>query len=215
MTHFTDCGDPAWLAASDVTFDMKHGLQIQEVVEAYVNVGFVAGGAARYLLVPGAPEPQDIDVFLFRPTFDVDPLIELGYDEDGGVARAPHFSQYLQELKVQVVRPDPDHPKRTSYGTPLEVLSSFTFHTEQAAVWFSAGGYAGLLSVKGRESTESRILTNNLISNPVLSMFRLNKYGLKEYMVSMGMVMEIARVLHRLTPEEFDAVLADAQSMVS
>lgn len=215
MTQFTDFGDPKWLAASDVTFDMEHGRQIQEVVEAYTGIGYVAGGAARYILLPRAPEPLDIDVFLFSSQFDASPLKELGYDLAGGVERAPAFSRDPDELRVQVVRPDPGHPKRKGHGMALEVLSSFTFTTEQAAVWEGAEGFAGLLSVEGRESTESRILSNNLISNPILSMFRLNKYGQKKYAVSMDMVMEIASALRDLTDDEYDAAMLDALSMVS
>ena len=224
MTHFSDFGDPAWLTASDILWgnhgsfsgqgnqDITH--QIREIIIAFEGIGYVAGGAARYLLVPEAPEPADIDVFLYQDYMDTSPLDNLEYTSDNPEIRAPFFTSPGDgELRVQVVRPD--HGARKSFGTPLEVLQSFTFHTEQAAVWYGPGGAAGLISVAGQEATEERVLTNNHIANPVLSLFRLNKYGRKGYSLSMDTLVEITDVLHEYSEERYQAALADARSMES
>ena len=210
-----DSGDPEWLNATDIDYNVPFGRQIQEVVDAFQGSGYVAGGAARYILVPDAPGPGDIDVFMFGDHIDYSPLTELEYDFQGGVERAPRFSRGPESLVVQVVRPDPDNPLRTGFGPPLEVLSSFTFHTEQAALWKGTLAHAGLLSAAGLLSTQHKVLTNNLISNPVLSIFRLNKYGQKGYSVGMETVMEIVTNLSRLTTEELGDIELDALSMVS
>lgn len=221
MTHFADFGDPAWLMASSIStqfpLSYPHVEQIREVIVAFEDIGYVAGGAARYLLVPDAPEPADIDVFLYQQTMNVQPLIDLGYELAGNPnSRAPFFTSPGgdKELRVQVIRPDPNSTRR-AFGTPLEVLKSFTFHTEQAAIWYEADGAVGLISVAGRAATEDRVLTNNRISNPVLSLFRLNKYGRKGYSVSMMSLQEITDALRKLTPDEYDAALQDARSMIS
>ncbi len=215
MTHFSDFGDPAWLTASDISFVLSHAEQIREVIVAFEGIGYVAGGAARYLLVPDAPEPLDIDVFLYCSGFDVDPLLRLGYEPvEDSAHRAPFFvSPGEGELRVQVVRPD--HRARQAYGPPLEVLQSFTFTTEQAAVWYGAGGAAGLLSVAGRVDTENRALYNNRISNPILSLFRLNKYGQKGYSLSMETLIEITDVLRSYSESKYQAAVADARTMES
>jgi len=217
MPHFSGFGDPAWLTVTDIKGNgSQWALQILEVAEEFEGVGYVAGGAARFLVVEGAPEPADIDVFLYGGAFDYEPLLRLGYEpSELGPPWAPFFERDEGELKVQVVRPDVSDDKRVSHGTPLEVLSRFTFHTEQAAIWYGAGGAAGLLSVLGRESTEERILSNNSISNALLSMYRLNKYGRKGYVVSMESVMEIANTLRRLTDDQYNETIVDALSMES
>ncbi len=216
MTHFSDSGDPAWLTVTGIARDRYRAHQILEVVGAFEGIGYVAGGAARYMIIPDAPVPADIDVFLYGGVFDYEPLIRLGYEPDyaKGPSRAPFFVQEEEELRVQVVRPDAPG-NRVSHGTPLAVLQSFTFHTEQAAIWYGAGGVAGLLSVKGRASTEERVLTNNNISNAILSMYRLNKYGRKGYSAGMETVTEIANAIHRLTASQYQEAMADALSMES
>ncbi len=214
-TKLISSGDPAWLNAEDIDFDLPYGRQIKEVVEAYQGIGYVAGGAARYLLVPDAPGPGDIDVFLFGDRHDWKPLTEIGYDWHGGVERAPLFSRDSSDLRVQVVKPDPDNPQRTGYGPPLQVLQAFTFHTEQAAIWRGEGGFSGLMSSDGLYATQNKVLTNNVISNPILSMFRINKYGRKGFSIGMKDVMEIAEAINALGSQEFEDVTMDALSMVS
>lgn len=215
MTRLYSQGDPDWLVATDIHFGhLEHGREIEDVIRAFEGVGYVAGGAARYLLVPEAPEPKDIDVFLFGRHMDLSPMEELGYEPQGGSPRAPGFVRANDELSVQVVIPADDQIGMSNWGSPLRVLSQFTFKTEQAAVWYGAGGFAGLLSVMGKEDTENRVLnTNNHRTSPILSLYRINKYGQKGYTISMETLLEITTVLHRLSNKEYeDAILYATQT---
>lgn len=217
MTHYTDIGDPSWVGVGDIQHDRRHSTQILKIIEVFQDIGFVAGGAARYMMVDGAPEPQDIDVFMYHRLNRTDPLENLNYSFDGASESIYRFSHSKHLLKVQVVVPSETVPgsRGMSYGPPVGVLSTFTFTTEQAALWHGVGGPAGLLSTQGKDDTEHRVLRNNCISNPVLSLFRINKYGQKGYSISMESLLEIVSHLRDVSDDEYDTVVSHALANVS
>lgn len=215
MTHITEFGDPNWLAASDIGFSYPIGEQIREIIKAYEGIGFVAGGAARFVLIPDAPHPSDIDIWMYHSLLDPNPLYELGYHELEEVTGTRRFRRHDTDLPVQIILP---HSLRStkSWGTPLEVMLTFTFTTEQFAVMHGAGGASGLLSVAAKADTENRvIMNNNCTKNPILSLHRLNKYGRKGYQVSMETLLEITTVLHRMSTEEYAEAISIATSVQS
>ncbi|KKN77043.1 hypothetical protein LCGC14_0363820 [marine sediment metagenome] len=216
MTHLSDFGNPHWLAATDIHFGhLEHGRQIEAIVKAFEGIGFVAGGAARFALMPSAPNPSDIDIWMFNNHLDLRPLFALGYHDYGEANGTRRFARDEDDLPVQIILPS--SPRSTkSWGTPLEVLLTFTFTTEQFVLMYGAGGASGLLSTQGREDTENRVIrNNNFRKNPILSLYRLHKYGRKGYTLSMETLIEITEALHGMSQQEYVDALSIALSVQS
>ncbi len=217
--QYVDVGDPEWIGATNIDFPEGIGDQVFELITALDGQAYVAGGAARFLLVPEAPEPGDIDIFLYRESNCFPVVAELGrlgYDYADGPPRCPRYDrENKNELKVQVVTPDENFQGRPSYGVPLELLRGFTFYTEQFALWHGVSGPAGLFSTKGREDTEARILRFNSLANPLLAAYRINKYGQKGYSVGMEEIMKLAESLRSFSADDYVEVVCDALSMQS
>ncbi len=219
MTHFTESGDPGWLIAVDVTPLVNNNdeiyRQIVDIATTLEGIGYVAGGAARYLLVPRAPEPSDIDVFLYTTQMDHTPMDELGYIlTEPERERSWDYERDEDELRVQVVRASDQKSERdghSSYGPVLEVLSGFSFTTEQAAVYYGTGGLSGMISTQCREHTEMKVLIPNRIDNPVTSVFRAVKYGKKGYHIPMNEVTNILQVAREMTDDEWNTAQTKAQ----
>ncbi len=159
--------------------------QVADLLEVLAGVGYVAGGAARQVVLRGdAPPAEDIDVFLYRRDDFAScaaAVASLGYSVLGETPFAVSFSarQPIHELPVQVIKPFRDEWSLT-YGTPEEVITQFSFTTEMFAI---AGGRA-VVGASAREDTLARRLVLQNITNPLWVALRATKYTAKGYSVS-------------------------------
>ncbi len=204
--HYIETGDPEWISMSNLDWPLTLGHQVREIVAELEGVGYVAGGAARFFLVKGAPQPGDIDVFLYDENYvsaALTALAGLGYIEDGGPTRAPRFMHLDYELQVQMIIPDEGVDHRVSCGPPLEVMRGFTFYVEQAAVYAGGADIVGLVSENCRRDVRNSTLHFNNLSNPLLAAYRLNKYGQKGFTVPMADILELGKAFRKGTKKEF------------
>jgi hypothetical protein len=167
--------------------------QVADLLEALGAVAFVAGGAARQLVMLTAPAAEDVDLFVrSRAAFETceKGLIDLGYQVVGASPFAVTFAarNWRLELPVQLIRPYEDTWTKT-YGTPEEVLSHFAFTTEKFAV--CAGGEA-IVGETARRDTSERRLVLQQITNPLWVALRATKYAAKGYQIDLS---EMRRVL--------------------
>lgn len=159
--------------------------QVADLLEALAGVGFVAGGAARQIIMrDDAPAAEDIDVFLYRRedfALCSAAVASMGYPVSGETPFAVTFSprRFAYELPVQVIKPFRDEWSLT-YGTPEEVITQFSFTTEMFAI---AGGRA-VVGASAREDTLARRLVLQNITNPLWVALRATKYTAKGYSVS-------------------------------
>jgi hypothetical protein len=159
--------------------------QVADLLAAVGDVAFVAGGAARQIVMSGdAPAAEDIDVFLReRGSFDKAAAVleALGYRRQKtssfSVTYAPR--DLVHELHVQLIKPYSDDWSLT-YGTPRQVIEKFSFTTEMFAV--EAG--KATIGPSAIEDTKARRLVLQTITNPLWVSLRAMKYAAKDYYIA-------------------------------
>jgi hypothetical protein len=156
-------------------------LQVAGLLEMAGKYAYVAGGAARQLAIDDAPPAQDIDLFLYAEdgyTPCCNALRDMGYPFVGESDNAAIYEgRDTDELAVQVIRPYRDAFSLT-YGAPRDVLSCFSFTTEQFAV---TADNKALFSEEGVVHTHARRLVINNITDPLQLAMRALKYAAKGY----------------------------------
>jgi len=167
--------------------------QVFELLEALGPAGFVAGGAARQIVMRDeAPPAEDVDVFTASRqelTACSEAIRSLGYlvTADTRFATTYRARDWVYELNVQLIKPFSDTWNLT-YGTPEEVLSRFSFTTEMFAI---AHGEA-IVGVAARQDTEERCLVLQNITDPLWVSLRATKYAAKGYSIAPS---EMRRIL--------------------
>jgi hypothetical protein len=189
------------------------GRQIVEVAYAIQGHGFIAGGAARALIMPEAPEPADIDIFCLSPEH-CDPVREavkaIGYAFEGEQGSAELYRAGFENLPVQIVPASPTLSGPRRYGTPVEVLGDFTFITEMFAV-YAVGATSPLQQVYTQaaktDTRLKRIRFNKLVS-PIYATWRISKYSRKGYRISLRDVQTLFEAWQEMTTERQTAMLS-------
>lgn len=164
--------------------------QVQELLTRLQDVAYVAGGAARELVMrKEAPAAEDVDVFLYdEGRFDecCRTLTSLGYQAHAVSAfAASYVRDWVFELPVQVIRPAKDNWSLT-WGEPEAVLSHFSFTTEQFAVAEQA-----IVGADAEADTRSRRLRVANVTDPVQVALRATKYAAKGYHIEQSEMQRI------------------------
>lgn len=157
--------------------------QVREIQVAIEGAGYIAGGAARQIVLgEQAPPAQDIDVFLERAEAYgsvCKAIQELGYIFEAESDNAALFvppNDLRDELPVQVIRPYQDEHSLT-FGPVREVLSRFSFTTEMFGL---AGQTAVFTEAAMVDTKETRLVINN-VTDPLQLAMRALKYAGKGY----------------------------------
>lgn len=163
--------------------------QISDLLRSVGHIAYVAGGAARELVMRDvAPPAWDIDLFMFDGA-DVglckEMLFGMGYRQD---AYTEHSSQFHPpepetQLAVQVIEHFENEWSLTT-GEPEDVLSHFSFTTEMFAVVARSEGFEAVVGVRAPEDTRSRMLKVQNVTDPLIVSLRAVKYGYKGYGIS-------------------------------
>ena len=165
----------------------KWSTDFLRLLTAIAGAGFVAGGYARYLLVDGAPKPEDIDVFLKdRNYFDAikADLERIGYSvQQESIAAITYDLSISDGVPVQLVKPLNHEVFRGRTGTVEEVLSTFDFTVNQFALEV-VNGSTEVLSYVGAGSYDDQTSKRLIIvhnSSPMALIYRMMKYAGKGY----------------------------------
>lgn len=158
--------------------------QIEELLDVVGDIAYVAGSAARQLVMLDVPYPWDIDLFLYDPN-DLDRCKDvvrsLGYTQQIYTEHSSEFDPRDEsELPVQVIEFYQDEWSRTS-GQPEDVLSHFSFTTEMFAVVKRNGITQAIIGKDSREDTESRMLRVQNVTDPLVVCLRAVKHGYKGF----------------------------------
>lgn len=155
--------------------------QLTELVQELDGVAYIAGGAARQLImVEDAPPAGDIDLFIYHSEeFGkcLKMVQSLGYEIEDEQPTSIHFApRGDRELEVQVIRPY--HGRWSlSFGSPEDVISHFSFTTEMFAVTKTQAIYGD----RSKKHTNNRELVIQNITDPLNVALRAVKYGQKGY----------------------------------
>lgn len=172
----------------------------------------IAGGAARFAVMPDAPMYGDVDVFMLdgspEPAF-VNAALELGgYVMSAGGTSPVYKHPTLPD--VQVVRRETaqGRSKMLAWTTPEAVIATFGFTTEMFAL--GRGPDARLVYTTTPEAiadTQARRLVVNYIIDPVRLAYRANKYGRKGYTMSIEEMRKVFAHYQQSSPREQEAWL--------
>jgi len=200
------------IVVSEISFGGNLAGEIRQVARALEGLGFIAGGAARYVIHDWPVDPSDIDVFLYEEDYPYEQyaneLEAIGYTDTETPGKVV-FENPGKKLRVQVVQPNDD--RATAWGPPVTVISGFTFTTEQFALYYEVGQALGYTTYLAMKDTDERIIrNNNYHTNPILSLFRMTKYSKKGYSVSMQEVVQVADYISRMTPSRFETTATAA-----
>jgi hypothetical protein len=187
-------------------------LEIANIAEAVAGHGYVAGGAARWLVEGDtAPPPEDVDIFCLasgREREIAAILHSRGYRFRGRQGQATAYKR-PGALPVQVVPTTGGNPAQRRVGTPVEVLTDFTFTTEQYAIYSRAQG-DGLREVwtdNARDDTAARRLRFNFLLSPIYATWRIGKYSRKGYRIAMRDVQALFAAWSEIPDERREAML--------
>lgn len=158
--------------------------QTAQVLNAIEDLGFIAGGWARWELLSDAPEPSDIDVFCLHPSFAIafqiqENLKRIGYQYQHYLHTADVYRHPNYGHTVQVIRPNVGLELA---GSPEEVLGRFDFTVNQFALTNSA--QHGRMVYEGADSRDHHFLKRLVfvnISSPLSLLNRTIKYVQKGY----------------------------------
>lgn len=162
--------------------------QLGELLEALDGLAYVAGGAARQIVMrEQAPPAEDIDLFLYRVA-DYETCLKIVGDlayvsadvSENSVSFWPR--DWVNELGVQVIRPFIDEWRdrwRRCYGEPEDVIGHFAFTTEQ----FAIAGNEAIIGPNAIADTALRRLIVNNVTEPAVVAWRAVKYGHKGYVM--------------------------------
>lgn len=156
--------------------------QAAELLNAVGDVAYIAGGAARMLVMGDeVPAAWDIDLFLYHPSDlarCLSALGELGYWHEANTERSAQFApRDVDELAVQVIPFFRDAYSVTS-GQPEDVLSCFSFTTEMFAIVKPGIAVVGASAV---EDTRSRMLVVQNVTTPLVCGLRAVKHAYKGF----------------------------------
>lgn len=198
-----------------LTFAMEPWRIKKEALALLVTMpgAVIAGGYARNVILPGAPPPADIDVFLLdgMDMAGDRPLImnALGYTAAGYRDGTTEYDK-PDAIKVQTIE------RSRVIGEPLpawrsawDVIKTFGFTTEMFSLHMDAGSVIATYTAEAEADTSARVLRVNHIIDPVRLVYRMNKYGRKGYTVTMDEVLKAFSHWSDLRPEIKDAVVAD------
>lgn len=160
--------------------------QIRELLTSVGDVAYVAGGAARELVMRDeAPPSWDIDLFQYRPgDVDIDVIREtlrrIGYHSEEQTQRSYRFTRNDGELEVQIIAYYRDAHSLTS-GAPEDVLAHFSFTAEMFAIVPGAGSAAAIIGSTAIDDVRSRMLVVQNVTDPLVVALRAVKYGYKRF----------------------------------
>lgn len=193
--------------------DLRNG-QLEALLSALTTLGFVAGGAARKVLIPDAPEPTDIDVFLYNEkgsTSQADLVLRnMGYSPAPVLPSAYVYRHPAFVLPVQVIKP---YVGLKLYGKPAEVLSKFDFTVNQFALEYTAQSL--VLAHEGEESHSdhvNRYLNIVNIASPLSLLNRMQKYVAKGYRMPPPEMAKLFLAYGR-TPDSYKLDMEDVAEM--
>lgn len=188
---------------------------VMRVLREIEDVAFIAGGAARSMIEPTAPDHSDIDVYL--RTADEDgsaraliaaSLAGLQYTELGRAGMSVVYGTTRRMTKpVQVIQPA-RNGEHVTYGTPEEVIDGFSFTVEQYAIDLVDGDLTAIFTEDAEVAHREHRIRLHRVHNPVSSAYRLQKYGGKGYRASMDEVVKLFRAWEALSAEQRDAIAA-------
>lgn len=176
---------PASAVLADATEVEIWAPQVADLAVALRQLAFVAGGAARQIVMRNdAPPAEDIDLFLYTDEDFRAACLEvenLGYYRAAESAFSTTFGprDLIHELPVQVIKPFRDTWSLT-YGAPEDVITQFSFTTEM----FALDRGRAVVGVSAQEDTLARRLVLQNITNPLWVALRATKYTAKGYSVS-------------------------------
>jgi hypothetical protein len=161
--------------------------QIDELLDAVGEIAYVAGGAARQLIMPDAPYAWDIDLFLYDGD-DLnrckDAVRRLGYRQQIYTEHSSEFDpRDDSEWPVQIIEFF-ENQWSLSSGSPEDVLSHFSFTTEMFAVVRKNGVTEAIVGKDSRAHTESRMLRVQNITDPLIVGLRAVKHAYKGFGIS-------------------------------
>lgn len=172
--------------------------EILGVATALIGVGFVGGGAARYLYDPkNSPLPSDIDVFMLKEDGEqhvVSALAGIGYRGGTRQGSARAYTNPSKRLPVQIVMPvafdsaqaeSESRVRMQRYGTPKRVLEGFTFYVEQFAAEFTGAFFRLTWTDSARVDLQRKRLRLNRIASPLYATWRIAKYSRKGFKISL------------------------------
>lgn len=183
---------------------------IEEVLTWAAPDAYIAGGAARYaILGDNAPQPTDIDIWLFAPhqAGYVPPKLWKSMEKAGyqcsKVSRVANTYSYdiwgwrdtsIRKLPLQVVM--------KHCTTPPALLQTFSFTTERFAIWKEGKKIMTAYDDGAILDTKNKVIHIKDITNPVMSIARVVKYAHKGYSISLVEIQKILDAWAAMTPEQ-------------
>lgn len=159
--------------------------QILQLLDAVGDLAYVAGGAARQIVMGAeAPPAWDVDLFLYHPgDFEraVAAVAALGYVNDVDTERSSEFAPRIPgELPVQIIEYYRDAWSLTS-GQPEDVLSHFSFTTETFAVVRRNRTTEAVVGATAVDDTLSHMLRVQNVTSPLVCGLRAVKHAYKGF----------------------------------
>lgn len=168
------------LESSDIPTQARH------ILLAVKDQGFIGGGYARQIVYPDAPTPTDIDLFCTSEATNYRILEELGYRRGQKLPHAvnfiPDFTRWPEGKHVQAIDPHQNEYIKM-VGLPYDVLASFDFRCNMAAVWYDQHHqqFRALVHRNTYSDNLEKVLIINHCNCPLAMVHRINKYGRKGY----------------------------------
>lgn len=159
--------------------------QIRQLLDAVGDYAYVAGGAARQIVMgQEAPQAWDIDLFLYHPgdLARVSAAVAaLGYVNDVDTERSSEFAPRIPgELAVQIIEYYRDAWSLTA-GQPEDVLSHFSFTTEMFAVVRLRRTTEAVVGASSAADTRSHMLVVQNVTSPLVCGLRAVKHAYKGF----------------------------------
>ena len=172
---------------------LRQDPQITELCQAFKNVAWIGGGAARFVCSPQEKQPPagDVDVFLRQPTSKARieaALTELGYHKTIDGRLASTWKNTTAPRPVQVVHPRIEKHLCTYSENPEDILQRLDFSVCRAILLSPTEALVDKDFLQ--DETDMRLRIKHIVC-PLTSVRRIAKYTAKGYSIPMGEIVKL------------------------
>jgi hypothetical protein len=175
------------------------------LIRVMQDIGYLAGGMARYLSFPDMVKAEDYDFFLYSEVHweEAQRLMDhLGYGvtEKNANGSLKFRTSDDWSLPVQLVYPFSDEGGKA--GQPHKVIESFGLSCEQFALEVDGENLKAIYFTPALSAATSKVVIPTNQIDPLQTLYRAHKYAMKGFRMSQLDMVNQLNIYHSLSDEE-------------